>query len=49
MTSITLNTGAKMPTVGLGLWKSTADSGVIPAVKAALGSGRVRVVPLLPE
>eukprot|EP00039_Didymoeca_costata_P005347 m.80734 g.80734 ORF g.80734 m.80734 type:complete len:341 (+) comp12777_c0_seq1:67-1089(+) len=35
----TLLTGAEIPTIGLGLWKSTADSGVKQAVKDALDAG----------
>jgi len=39
MASVTLNTGAKMPSVGLGLWKSNEDAGVVNATKFALNNG----------
>lgn len=37
--SVKLNTGSVMPTIGLGLWKSTSDSGVEGAVQFALNNG----------
>ena len=36
---LTLNTGATIPQVGLGLWKSSAESGVSDAVQVALKEG----------
>lgn len=40
-TTLTLNTGATIPQVGLGLWKSSAESGVFEAVQTALKEGYV--------
>ncbi|KAK9473584.1 NADP-dependent oxidoreductase domain-containing protein [Dipodascopsis tothii] len=37
--SFTLNTGAKIPAVGLGTWQSTAENGVYNAVLTALKAG----------